>query len=412
VVRSEDAGVRQRLLFRPDQPEAATLFRRALTGSLDEVLARANSQDESAPVRVLDGTIKRFASVDDQSGLEIALLDFSMLHKKLLHADVEIETDQAGNIRVKSAGRVGIETTTGDEDRSLGIVNVFELATAARTRRMTLAMNLSHRETDLSDAEIRQFFRGPEQTALGLIPSDTADQAIRQLRLETLAEPGRTTHGELKLWLDLDADRLLRLLQIRNQNAAASAPINAFHEAPVYRQAVRAMITANDNSILAVKIDMRNMRREVEKLALGSDLEDALVRWRDRGFDGAASTDDISSFNSLQQLDRMRGRANAFVDAIKAMRDVYLAPPGTWNLKRYMDHQELIDRNILTWVEGELPNRLIFPLINDEIRPYVLSFFKVVVDLAGFDDGTAGRFPMAAGLFLHGEDGVRTLMLT
>ncbi len=186
------------------------------------------------------------------------------------------------------------------------------------------------------------------------MPEETGEEAIRQLHHARAVEPGRITHEELKLRLDLDDDQLLRLLQITDREAGPFAADNALDAANVYGRAAQAMIAANDASIGAVRIEMANMRRVVAERALGSDLEDALNRRWKLGFGAAASTTDIAGFNSLQQLDRMRRRANAFVDALEKMREVYFAQPCEWHLTRYLDHQEQIERDIMTWVAGEL----------------------------------------------------------
>jgi hypothetical protein len=398
--------MRQRLRFHPGRERAQVLFEQTMTGSLVGTFATAGRQLSNGPVEVLDSAIARVSGIDRNSGFELMLLDFSLSGTSFLDADVAIETDQAGNIRIFSHTESRRERRGIGETRTLRMVNVYELATASVTKRMTFGISLSHREERFRDAEVLSFFEALELERL--LPAGIGALALRRLDEHTATDPDAKRRGELRVWLDLDEDELLRLLQIERRGSALGT--NRFDTEAAYREAVAAIVSGHERT--GARAIMANLRRLIGTERMGTSLEAVLLAMRDsrfrrrhrpHGADGSFGIGDSSS--EFDMLERMSDRASGLVEALEAMREIYLSPKDAsrrpWTERDYLRRQELIDEKVQFWLRGEpLDRGILASFTSEALRPYTLAYFKTIAVMAKAPGGTP---PLAASLYLDAE---------
>jgi hypothetical protein len=416
--RSEGQTLTQQILFRPSRSDAERngphsaerLFSQALTGSLDSVFEAVlahSTQDASSPVSLRDGSLKRFAGLERSSGFELILLDFQLGTRDMLKADAEVETDAGGNIRVYARSESSVGWFGFGEKRELRTVNVYELATARKTRRMTFSLSLSQLDEDLEHKEVEQFFSGLEDGHIGLLPKGRAATAIAELKKVAKTNPDAARSGELRVWLELEDDAVRRLLQIRGTDPANRfAP---FDDDRVYEVSIDAMLAGL--AVTGSGTVSRNLERFVTKETSAGSLRTLLMDFNsdhhrralrphpdDSGFLGSATTE-------YDLLVRISDRARGFAKALQAMRAVYFASPD-WSATDYRDRQEQIDGHIKFWVKGEPADKGLLSLFRDDsIRPYMLGFLKAVTDLVRSDDAKSGKGQLLASIVLHLKDG-------
>lgn len=406
--RSRGRSVDQSLLFHPDQQGASELFTQTLTGSVEELFevlaAKETDRGGTGPVTLISGTMQEFAHVHKQSGIELTLLHFKLGGQSLLDADVVIETDASGNIRVCTRAESHWSRWRPTERSDFEAINVFELASARRTRRMSLSLSLSQTHEDLREEEIREFFAGLADRRIALLARDDLSAAMARLG-EAAPDAGTRRAGELRAWIELDQGALLRFLRISQPlGGLAANPFIERDRQQIYEAAIGAMIAGLQTT--GSSTDYANLMHYLKSNGYGEDLAAVLNEMRSKskrgrfkphpGTEGALVTDQPQ----YDRLVRVAERALALVEVIEAMRQIYCSQPGpAWSLRDYQDRQEKIDRAIVFWVRGELIDRgwKAFLFGGDSIGPYMLGFFKVIADLSADPSGTdAGALLLAS----------------
>jgi hypothetical protein len=418
-LRGRGSAVDQSLLFHPDHPEAAALFRQTLTGSIEalfDFLARQGLQTQrTGPVTLIEGTLQTFANVHKASGTELTLLDFRLGSQGLLDAEVVIETDASGNLRVCTRSESHWSRWRPAERSDFQAVNVFELASVRQTRRMCLSLSLSQIHQDLRDREIREFFAGLADRRIALLASDDVSTALQRL-----PDAGTRRSGELRAWLELDEPALFRLLRLSDPSAGVAAnALTDRDEVQIYETAVDAMVAGL--STTGSRTDYANLRHYLASNRHGDDLAAVLkqMRLESKRYAFAPHPAEeglqVSSQPQYDRLERIVKRAEGLVKAIKAMREIYYSEPGRgWSLGDYQRRQEDIDAAVIFWVRGEPVDRGWWAVVSgkDSIGPYMLSFFKAIADLCRGSAGPDAVPPLLASIVIPQSSGDEEIMLT
>ncbi len=365
---------------------------------------------DAAPAELVDGHELVTASIHRERTGELVLLDVSLFDRSIFDADVAIEVDQAGNIRVLTRGESLRERGGLGELRVLRAVNVFELAQARDTRRMTFSLSVTHREDDLEDHEIEEFFTDLEK--LSLLPAGTSTRAKRVLQ-DHFGPRDQERPAEMRIWLDLDTDGLLRLLQISEPDGGRDG--NRFDDRHVYRTAVSAL--SSGFAATGSGATQNNVDQLISRSKLGDSVEDVLLKLSDKGFRSANAphaTDGLfgGDANDYAILTGMVDRAEGFVAIIQAMREVWFSPVGDpatlWTENDYLDRQRLIDDKTQAWIAGSLREAGLGALFSEKLRPFSLAFFQTLAKLSA--DGGNQPF-LSASLWLPDEGGGREVAL-
>ena len=396
----------------PARAGATALYQRLVTGDLDAVLADINGLGDatSAPAEIVAGRDLVTAGIRRERSGELVLLDVSLFERSIFDADVAIEVDQAGNIRVVTRGESLRERGGPGELRVLRAVNVFELAQAQDARQMTFSLSVTHREDDLEDREIEEFFTDLEK--LGLLPNGTATRA-KQLVRDQFGPRDQDRPAEMRLWLDLDVESLLRLLQISDPDGGLDG--NRFDDRHVYRTAVAALsrgfAATGDGAV------QNNVNQLIRRSKLGDGVEDVLLKLSDDGFRSANAPHASDSVfggdqNEFDILTGMADRAEGLVDIIRAMREVWFSPLGDsstrWREDDYLERQTLIDDRTQAWISGSLREAGLGAMFSEELRPFSLAFFETLARLSS--NGESDVF-LTASLWLPDGDDGRELVL-
>jgi hypothetical protein len=388
------------------------LYQSLFTSDIDAVLQGVSELGDidTAPAELVAGHDLVTASIHREQTHELVLLDVSLFDRSIFDADVAIEVDQAGNIRVLTRGESLRERGGLGELRVLRAVNVFELAQARDTRRMTFSLSVTHREDDLEDQEIDEFFTDLEK--LRLLPAGTSAGAKRVLQ-DHFSPRDRERPAEMRIWLDLDTDALLRLLQISDPDGGLDG--NSFDDRHVYRTAVSALSTGF--AATGSGATQNNVDHLISRSKLGNSVEDVLLKLSDKAFSAANAphaTDSLFGGDSSDYaiLTGMVDRAEGFVAIIQAMREVWFSPVGDratrWTEDDYLKRQRLIDDKTQAWIAGSLREAGLGALFSERLRPFSLAFFQTLAKLSA--DGGNQPF-LSASLWLHGEGGGRELAL-
>jgi hypothetical protein len=420
----QGAAVRQRLRLFPGRQGAQLLFERLATGNLRKALVSETEQaaeGPDAPFELLGGSLRTSASLDTETGTEVALLDIQLFGRSILDADVVIDLDQAGNILITVRTESAREEGGIGERRRVSAVNVFELATASATRRMTFSLSVGHLESELQDREIREFFEALE--AERLLPSRTAEAAIEALQQASNRESGRGTdasrrHAELRAWLELDGIQLLRLLQLDGvERDRRPGPLD---DELIYVAAVDALVSALQR--VGASAERNNLHHFIRTNDMGGNLAAVLIEMRSRAYRRryrplSSSAWDVDT-QRFQRLEELSDQAMALVDLIQAMREVYLAPIGPdsgrdrgqrrWSEQDFLSRQVRIDRASSDWLRARFLDRGFKGFWTETLRPNTLAFFIALADLALAPGETP---PMMASLFLSDEGAPRVIPL-
>lgn len=408
--RSQGRTIDQSLLFRPDHPKAGDLYTRALTGSFEDlfesIAGKTAEETEKGPVTLIGGTLQEFANVRKQSGFELTLLDFKLGGQSLFDADVVIETDASGNIRVCTKATSSWSRWRPGESSNFEAVNVFELATAQETRRMNLSLSLSQVHKELREGEIREFFSGLADKRIALLAHGDMQSALEKLR-RAAPDAGVRRSGEIRAWIELDEATLLRLLRISKPGAGPAANALTDHgKREIYEIAIDAMVAGLRTT--GSSTDYRNLKRYLETNGHRDDLATVLkdMRLKNKRHKYAPHPSDDSIMVSGQpQYDRLEGiakRAEGLVGTILAMREIYFSKPGAsgWSIRDYQERQKTINDQIVYWVRGQPVDRGWFAVLtgNDSIGPYMLAFFKAIADLSRSPVAASAAPPLLASI--------------
>lgn len=406
--RAISRSVDQSLLFVPEHAEAEGLFRRALTGSLDDVFERLAGRPTSPfdPVELIAGTMQEVASLDRTSGFELTLLDFQLGAGSMLDADVVAETDASGNVRVCTKVLSRWRRWRPGESLGFESVNVFELATASRTRHMSLSVSLNQVDENLTLAEAQEFFRGLAADGIALLGRDELETLLARLRERDLER------GELRAWIELGEVELLRLLRISDPRLALHGnPLLAPDEVRIFDTAIDAMVAGMHAT--GSKENLRAVAGLLGVRADGDDLPRALKSLRTvpvnrfaphPGDDGAI----LDEQGKLRLLEHIAERAAGLVEMIQAMRRLYFSAPGPgWGIAEYQRLQREIDAVVIRWAKGEPVDRGWRALFrgSNAIGPFLLAYFKAIAALCRDPRDAAVRPPLMASILLPGVEG-------
>ncbi len=397
--RSRGSSVQQSLLFRPWIAGADALFQRALTGSLDDVfheVAGGDADDTNRPVSLIAGALQAFAGVHRESGLELALLDFSLQGTSILDADVTVETDSAGNISVRSRSTSRRTRSRLAAYDQFEIVNAFALVAARATRRMTFSLALSHVEDDLAVGEARKFFEGFVAPELALLT-----QAQVEAGIAALLDARRSRKGELRAWIELNGPALLGLLRLELGASGAAPPLSREQRRIIYEASMDALLAGlrltgdrakwnNLTDLVRSGLRRRDINAVMKETFSNQNL---LANLRPE-----SETTDPSGAAAYKTVTDLIERAKALIDAIEQMRAVYLSSGG-WSVDDYLERQERIGEKLAGWLKGEFLAQGIGGLMSSTAGPYALAFFKAVADLADVDRGR--RSPLLASIVIE-----------
>jgi hypothetical protein len=331
--------------------------------------------------------------LDKKSGVEIAFLNLTASAQRIFSGQVDIRTDVGGNIDVSGRGDSKSVIGIGGESRRISMINVFEVAVASRTANMRLGLTLSHSGDKLDLQDVDDFFSNLEAPSLRLLPPGTSRTGVEALRERNLFSPGLTRAGELRVWMELNEQELLRMLQIQDPEAGPFR--NPFDDKLVRDLAIDNIV--NGVAVAGSRVTLRNMTRLAEKTGLGNDLASgikAMANGRRPGQIDIFSTDG----KLLDRMERVGQRAAACARMLKMMREVYFSGPlvqsGRWTDQDFLQRQRQIDQAIQFWFTAELEDNFSFKrlirkgqFLNPKIRPHGLALLRTFKTLASGDNG-------------------------
>jgi len=410
----------------PAHPDAGTLYQQVLAGSLDGALTAARAS--GGAVLAASGELTRFAGVEKRRGIQVAFIGIQLDAGWLFSGEVTIRSDTSGNLIVHGRGESGASIGLLGERRTISAINVFDLAVAQQTRRLSLGLTVSQRNERLDDDALMRFFDSLAASGIDLLPERIGTEALARLRALRAEDADGLVGGELRVTMELTESELLRVLDI--DDPAAGPAGNHVDAERIRATAVDAIIAAIQASGGKGRTLLRNMAQLVRTEQLAGDVRELLHRMARQQVPLPGSIGDGTPDGVLfRRMQRIGERGRALVDLVRAMRQVYFSTEplqrGAWDIDAYRARQELIDDKLQFWLAADPEDqfdlgRLVgfarrvfgggdedapatFGLLNQQVRPYTLALLRSfhVLTAGGGDSGA----PLLADMTLD-VDGV------
>lgn len=430
------------LVFDPHHKQAQSLLREMLTADLDAVFDKIRvwqQGEQDGPILVASGSMTRYTRLMEETGFVCVLFGNGFSGRTHIDADAKLVVDAHGNIQCLSKMEFNRLYKGMHDERELQIVDALELAVARVTKSLSLAVNLSLTDEDLTPTEARAFFQSAEQ--VGLLQSGTAEHAMTALSLNTLRS------GRLDIGMSLNKRQLLRLLQLNDEHEnLAEQPFDGERVLRVAVEQVAAICTLQppNTSLLETLAQLREKLPEYS-VSVGDDLQEMILcmtrdrfklsdKWLDNIYGDQLSTiyqasnalswvraryvavkgchgdcrgrmRQVLPRNLVQEADYgdTQNRQYGLVDALQWMREI-LCWDVNLELETLRIKQNEIGRAFKSWFVWQEDFPKWWMLNSKEIRPLTLAFFKTLAQLAQTDDAEQ-PLQLSASLTLKGEQG-------
>jgi hypothetical protein len=430
------------LVLDPDHAQAQALLRELITADLDGVFERIRAWqqgEQDNPILAANGNLTRYTRLTQESGFACVLFGNGFSGRTRIDADAKLIVDAHGNIQCLSRMEFNRLYKGMHDERELQIVDAVELAAARVTDSLSLAVNLSLTDEDLTPAEARAFFQSAEQ--VGLLQSGTAARAVSALTRNNLRS------GRLDIGMSLNKRQLLRLLQLRDEHESpADQPLDEARVLEVAASQVAAICTLQPPSKSLLKT-LGFLREQLPGYAVpvGDSLQQMILcmtrdcfkqsdKWLDSIY-GDQLTEVYQASNALSWVraryvavngchgdcrGRMRqilpqhlaqepdygdtqNRQYGLIDALNGMREI-LCWDVNLELETLRIKQSEIGRAFKSWFLWQEDFPKWWMLNTKEIRPLTLAFFKTIAQLAQTQDAEQPLL-LSASLTLKGEQG-------
>lgn len=394
---------------------AQDVLSRLLKGDIQSFL---QSRPAIPALSTIRGKYERYKKLTDQQAFSFVLFGLGFSGGTTIAPDARVVVNAQGDIQIMSNLNFTKRYKTLNDNRELSIVDAFELATAQKTKSISLAVNLSLMDESMTRDEAREFFRSVEKARL-LAPGAT------QRVLAQISDDEWGT-GRLDIGMSFTPRQLHRMLDI----ADASLPVD--RQPVIDRQ---RLLEASAREVAAVvagqppeplMLDgIRALQDTMRKssIDLGSSIEAFIVNMdRDRYSDAANSlgdefttrrefellswgrarhiaalgfvpeacqpqNDDPLAFEAIASPDYLsdcerasENRQFGLVDAIEKMRAVYLAGNETTpktDVDYYITMQHEIGKAFKSWFVWSKDISWWF-LNKKEVRPLTLALFRTL----------------------------------
>lgn len=415
----------------PHHEDAPTVYQQVLTGSLESAFEHARSG--SGAVLNVTGELAAIAGVQKHSRLDIAFLGIKLTSERLFTGDLAVTTDHNGNLAVHGRGESAAGIGVLGEKRRISAINVFDLAIAPQTRRLSLGLTLSQRNERLDDDDVTQFFDSLAADRIDLLPDALGAEGVQRLRALRDQDADHVVGGELRVWMELGESELLRLLSIRDVSAGLVG--NPIDREQVGFIAVDAIVDAMQASGGKPARELREMELLVDEYGLAGDIRELLRKMvrRQTSMPGDISDGSIEGVR-FRRMQRMADRASGFADLIQTLREIYFSAEkvqsGAWDKDDYLSRQEEIDKTLQFWFTAEpedtfdLFGRLsrlfrseterepeTLGLLNQKVRPYTLALLRTIKLLTATRIGTDDGAPLLASMTFNLDGTDKTVAL-
>lgn len=427
----------------PNHQDAQAVLNELVTADLDKAIRRIVDPEGKVSIPAqgaivaASGTFTRYAAMLDERGFAFVLFGNGLSGKTSISADAKLVVDAHGNIQVLTKAEYKKQYKSFDDERELQIIDTIELATARQMQSLSLAVNLSMTDEDLSPTEAWDFLFSAENA--GLLPTGTANKATTHLT------PDKLKSGRLDVGMTLTRAQVLHLLAIRDPELELEdqPAIDAERVFRLARENI-AEICVQQPPSTDLMDNLALLREELPGygVAVGATLEDMIEgmtrkqlkdseKWLDAIHGGQADEE----LNSGRALSWVRARyvavngchgacsegtrpagtnapflnpepgvgdtqneQSGLLDALQQMREVFyaqhlLSPGGVATLR---DMQREIGEAFKTWFvwQADFPRWWMFN--TKEIRPLTLAFFKTLGELAQVPGATRPLWLSAA----------------
>lgn len=149
----------------PRNDQAAALYREMLTGDFRSAM-RAASDSPDGAITLRGSVFKRAFDDDQTSGITFDLFGLKMSSERQLSAQIKVEHDVGGQIRVFEAeGSVSEEVAAFGEGQSMRVDSAMNFLAAADSSD-ALAVHLNYSDARMTDNELREYVQSLEDAGL------------------------------------------------------------------------------------------------------------------------------------------------------------------------------------------------------------------------------------------------------
>lgn len=354
-------------------------YRRLLTGGMDAAASLITSGDTSGGVQIVSGVLKQFAHYRSTNRFVLGVLDFAVTRESILDAHTEFTYSVNGDVTITSQSERRSRISAGGETKEVSFVNVYELASASRERKLGISIEVSKTDEDLERTELTNFLEGLENARL--IRAGATNDALAQFNEASAGGNQKRVKARLDVAFELEHEEILRLLSI--DSGTASAELSDARARQVRVTAVEEIIEAVGAYDAAnIAEYSHHARRMFDMVGFDGSLAEniaALPAFNDHDFKRKLVPElDRAALHPLERAMQWRNRAYDLDNALRLMRAVYFAPD-SWDEDDYNRHQRALGRALGSWTSAE--SRAIV-LVSDRVGPYVIAFIGSLVRLA------------------------------
>ena len=149
----------------PQDAEAAELYREMLTGDFRAAMKAASRSPDGA-ITLRNSVFKRVFDDEETAGITFNLFGLKMSSERKFSAQIKVEHDIGGQIRVfKAEGSVSEEVAAFGEGQSMRVDSLLNFLAAADSTD-TLAVHLNYTDTKMTEDELREYVQSLEDAGL------------------------------------------------------------------------------------------------------------------------------------------------------------------------------------------------------------------------------------------------------
>jgi hypothetical protein len=410
--------------------EAAERLYKAMLGGSEGALAVAFAlfEDSGAPGAFqLDEDrswlVKR-SGWETRRGGALVLLDFKIVGSRLLKADADIRITASNDVEVNAEAEIRKEQERLDGRQLFTLTTPLVRSGRMSAGELALNLNLDRFEKDLLQNELVDYLDNLERA--GLLRPESIARALNELQARGMVRGGNRrlpAAASVRLDLAIDGMAAQSLLRLRQQ------PTGILSDRE-WKAILRTALRWLDVTGAWPEQEQANAQREAASwLKREADEADRAALFLDFLFAQGSNFTRISTeygewvkkddkgsdlaklFLILGAPGEMTrgGRIRKLAEAISTLREAVLAAPvgfgpgqsSGWTEKDYEAAFQTIAENFKEW----LPLRARIFKLADDLRPTVIAFTGILIELAGLDSAAA------VSLTLRFEDTDETILI-
>lgn len=214
-----------------EDPQTQALYSQLLMGNMERIASLMQQGGDLAGVEIVSGELTRILGYKEQVGLGVRLFGLELERQRSVERKTVYSANAKGDILVRSQQEVEASIRAGNESRTLGFINVFDLATAKETCSLSLTLSMSNKDARISEAEWVGFWSSLRDAQL--LSRKTYNEQM--VRFRELTKQGSVA-GEMQFAFEVKSNEIHSLLGLDDD----------FGQIDTVKQQQRALLVAKE----------------------------------------------------------------------------------------------------------------------------------------------------------------------